>query len=130
MPRELKIKNILIKIDKTKDLLKEINVEKFIFPIFRPLQQLNDQKHDFNLDDFRQVLNNEKAKILSAIKTKNPTSIYHLAKLLNRDFRAVHKDIKILENFGFIKLLPEKKKNKKSLRPVLAIDKLNITIEI
>jgi predicted transcriptional regulator len=130
MPRELKIKNILIKIDKTRDLLKEINVEKFIFPIFRPLQQLNDQKHDFSVDDFRHVLSNEKAKILATIKSKNPTSIYGLAKLLNRDFKAVHKDIKILENFGFIKLLPEKIKNKKSLRPVIAINKLNITIEI
>ncbi len=48
----------------------------------------------------RSLLSNEKAKIIHAIKEKNPASIYILAKQLGRDFKAVRKDVKILEHFG------------------------------
>ena len=86
-------------------------------------------EYDFSgLQDLRQLLSNEKAKVLNTIKDKNPESIYQLAKLLGRDFKAVSHDVKILERFGFIELKPATKGKRKKLKPVMAIDSLQINI--
>lgn len=85
--------------------------------------------YDFSgLHDLRQILSNEKAKILNIIKNQNPDSIYKLAKILGRDFKAVSHDIKILERFGFIELKPETKGKRKRLKPIIAISNLQINI--
>jgi len=78
----------------------------------------------------RNILSNEKARILHVIKTKKPASIYELAKLLGRDFKAVRKDITTLEHFGIVKLVKTAKKGskRKSLAPVLNLDTLQINI--
>lgn len=84
---------------------------------------------DFSaLAELRKLLGNEKAKILNIIKNQNPSSIYDLSKLLKRDFKAVREDIKILEKFGFIELKAELDGKRKSLKPVLSLDSLQINI--
>ena len=91
---------------------------------------------EFNLKHLRQLLSDEKAKILYVIKTKKPVSIYALARILGRDFKAVSQDVRLLEHFGFILLKEEQDKKgkelsmRKRLRPVLNLDKLQISIEI
>jgi len=76
----------------------------------------------------RKLLSNEKAKILNTIKTQNPESIYHLAKILQRDFKAVSQDIKLLERFGLIELKPGTNGKRKKLKPIVVIDNLQINI--
>jgi predicted transcriptional regulator len=75
-------------------------------------------------------LSNEKARILYALKSEKPKSIYALAKILGRDFKSVRDDIKILERFGFIEFHSEKTGERESLMPVLIINKLQIIIDI
>jgi len=89
------------------------------------------KSHDFSdVKLLRNLLSNEKARILYALKTKKPKSIYGLAKLLGRDFKSVRDDIKVLERFGFIEFHAEKTGKRESLMPVLIIDKLQVIIEI
>ena len=78
----------------------------------------------------RNLLSNEKAKILHVIKQNKPSSIYLLAKQLGRDFKAVRKDVATLQHFGIIKLerVSKKDSKRKSLRPVLNLDSLQINI--
>ena len=76
----------------------------------------------------RSLLSNEKAKIIHTIQEKNPASIYVLAKQLGRDFKAVRKDLKVLEHFGVIKLVKTNNKKRTSLKPVLNLDSLQINI--
>ncbi|MDP2926075.1 MAG: HTH domain-containing protein [Nanoarchaeota archaeon] len=83
-----------------------------------------------DVSKLRHLLSNEKARLLHIAKTKQPESIYKLAKLLNRDFKAVRHDIKILEEFGFIELVTSNKKNRELLRPVVDADKVVITISL
>ena len=64
------------------------------------------------------------------IKTKKPSSIYELAKILNRGFKSVNDDVKLLQRFGFIDLIEEKVKNRKRLKPVINIDNITIKISI
>jgi len=85
--------------------------------------------YDFSgLLELRRLLSNEKAKVLNVIKNSNPDSMYKLAKILGRDFKAVSQDIRLLEKYGFIELKEETKGKKKKLKPVMIIDNLQINI--
>jgi predicted transcriptional regulator len=87
------------------------------------------KNYDFEgLSTLRNLLSNEKARILNVIKLKNPTSIYNLSKILERDFKSVSDDIKILERFGFIDLISEKTGKRERLKPVIVVDSINIEI--
>jgi predicted transcriptional regulator len=78
----------------------------------------------------RSILSNEKARILYLLKENKPSSIYGLAKLLKRDFKSVRENLLLLERFGFIEFVLEKKGRRESLRPVLSTDSLEIIINI
>ena len=80
--------------------------------------------------ELRQILSNEKARILHMIKIKKPESIYGLAKLLGRDFKAVREDIRLLEKFGFIELISSRKQGREHLMPVVDIDQVIIRVNL
>ncbi|MBT6690134.1 hypothetical protein HN903_03795 [archaeon] len=113
---------------KTKIRYVDINVNKENF-----VSKLIGEKksHDFSdVKLLRNLLSNEKSRILYVLKTQNPKSIYALAKLLGRDFKSVRDDIRVLERFGFIEFHSEKTGKREALKPVLIIDKLQIIIEV
>ena len=78
----------------------------------------------------RNLITNEKARILHIVKTKQPNSLYQLAKILGRDFKSVRQDLMVLEKFGFIEMIPIHKGKRETLKPVLALDILEIKIQI
>ena len=91
------------------------------------------EKQDYDFEGiaaFRQLLSNEKARILDTIKTKKPKSIYQLSKILGRNFKTVREDIKLLERFGFIELIEEKTKNRIRHKPEVVVDNLIVTIKL
>lgn len=97
------------------------------------LKRFRNEKEDYNFKDLailRQIFSNEKARMMNMIKSKNPSSIYQLAKLLGRDFKSVRDDLKLLEKFGFIELIPEKSKNRINHRPILTTTTINIIVKI
>jgi len=87
-------------------------------------------KKNSEISSLRHLLSNEKARLLYTIKTKQPASIYQLAKLLGRDFKAVRQDIKLLEEFGFIELISSHRNGRELLRPIVDADQLVITINL
>jgi len=89
-----------------------------------------EQEKVLSLEEFRQFLSNEKARILHLIAVKKPSSLYELAKLLKRDFKAVRQDVKLLEKMGLVKLVKEKKGRREKLKPQLAIERLEIIVEL
>ncbi len=87
--------------------------------------------YDFSgLKALRQLLSNEKARLLHVIKTQNPSSIYDLAKKLGRGFKSVNDDIKLLERFGFVELVEEKTKNRVRHKPEIVVDKVTVNLVI
>lgn len=78
----------------------------------------------------RQLLNPEKIRMLYTIKHEKPASVYFLAKLLNRDFKAVRQDLKVLEQNGFIKLEKIRVKNRLCSKPIIQVERINFSIEI
>ena len=101
--------------------------------IFSLIKDNKISKSDYNfegLSALRQLLNNEKARMLHVIKTQEPKSIYELAKKLKRNFKSVVEDIKLLERFGFIELVKEKTKKRVRHKPEIAVDEIVINVRI
>lgn len=92
--------------------------------------KIKGDKKNSDVANLRMLLSNEKAKLLHTCKTKQPESIYKLAKLLGRDFKAVRHDIKLLEQFGFIELVSSHKQGRERLRPLVDADQVVITINL
>ena len=107
-----------------------ITESKGAFSMFR--KPKNSKKgYDFEgILALRQLLSNEKARILHVIKTQKPKSIYDLAKKLDRGFKSVNDDIKLLERFGFIELIEEKTKNRIRHRPEIVVDTITIHLKV
>lgn len=119
----------MAKITKTRDIT--IVDEKGTFSTFFKKMTGENESYDFEgIHLLRQLLSNEKAKILYTLKTKKPTSIYNLAKILKRNFKSVNDDIKLLEKFGFIDLISEQTGKRERLKPVLVVDSIQINIQV
>ena len=87
--------------------------------------------YDFSgISALRQLLSNEKARLLHILKTSKPKSIYQLAKILGRNFKSVKEDIKLLERFGFIELIEEKTKSRIRHKPEIVVDNIAINIKL
>ena len=87
--------------------------------------------YDFSgISALRQLLSNEKARILDVIKTKKPKSIYELSKILGRNFKSVKEDIKLLERFSFIELVEERTKSRIRHKPEIVVDNIVVNIKL
>ncbi len=111
---------------------KEISITQSKGGIFLFKKQ-GDAKKDYNfkdISDLRQILSNEKARMLYVIKNQNPSSIYELARKLDRNFKSVSDDIAVLKKFGLVEIKEEYHKKRKKHRPSLVVDTLSITIRL
>ncbi len=72
-----------------------------------------------SVESFRKFMTIQKIELLTSIATQKPSSIYELAKMVDRDFAAVLRDCTGLEGTGFIKL-KETKDNKNTKIPALS----------
>ena len=115
---------------KTKTFEITIKESKGAFSIFKK-SGFSKKDFDFSgLSSLRQLLSNEKARILYVIKTQKPNSIYDLAKKLKRGFKSVNDDVKVLERFGFVELIQEKTKKRIRHKPEIVLEKLMINIKV
>ncbi len=107
-----------------------IRESKGVFSLLKK-SGVSKKEYDFEgISALRQLLSNEKARILHAIKQQKPRSIYDLAKKLDRGFKSVNDDVKLLERFGFIDLIEEKTKNRTRLRPEIIVDTITIHVKV
>jgi predicted transcriptional regulator len=111
---------------------REINIKesKGAFSLFKRTVR-GKEEYDFSgIYALRQLLNKEKIRLLNVIKTEKPSSLYDLAKKLNRSFKSVHDDIKLLERFGFVQIIEEKTNNRIRHKPKLLTDTITVNIKI
>ncbi|MEO5971443.1 MAG: hypothetical protein ABIQ95_16075 [Bdellovibrionia bacterium] len=79
--------------------------------------------------DYQKFMTEQKIAILATIISQKPTSIYHLAQVLDRDFGNVQRDCTALEAMGFI-TLEESGDTKGSKAPKLSFNYRRIVIEM
>jgi predicted transcriptional regulator len=97
------------------------------------VSRLKGEKKDIDfsdLKDLRNIITNEKGRILHTLKTKQPESIYQLAKLLKRDLKSIRTDVKALERFGFIEFVSKKTGKRISHKPVLVVDRMEFILKV
>jgi predicted transcriptional regulator len=51
------------------------------------------------------VITGARLELLNAIRSEKPKSIQELARFVDRDFKNVHQDVKLLAEFGLIELV-------------------------
>ena len=83
-----------------------------------------------NLDDLRKILTPERIRILQVIKNGKPNSIYELSKLLERDRSAVMRDLEFLNKLGFVEFKEERWKKRKSKKPIVPYDEIEVSIPV
>jgi len=59
-----------------------------------------------SVEAMRRVLTPSRLTLLHLIRTRHPRSITALAKLIHRDFKNIHADLKLLADLGLVHLEP------------------------
>lgn len=80
-----------------------------------------------NIQAFRKALTQKRLELLHAIKTEHPSSINHLARILQRDIKNVAADVRFLEQAG---LIDTTKKTSKEIAPHVTYDKILLEIAV
>lgn len=80
-----------------------------------------------NIQAFRKALTQKRLELLHAIKTEHPSSINHLARILQRDIKNVAADVRFLEQAG---LIDTKKETSKEIAPHVTYDKILLEIAV
>jgi len=105
-----------------------IKESKGAFSLFK---KQGKEGYDFSgISALRQLLSKEKARILDVIKNEKPSSLYDLAKKLERNFKSVHDDVTLLKRFGFIDIIEEKTNKRIRHKPIIIADTITIHIKI
>lgn len=76
-----------------------------------------------DVETARSIFTESRMKIIQLLKTKEPQSIYALAKLLKRDFKNVYDDVTFLNQLGIIGI-EESTTGRKKKKPILLCDKI------
>lgn len=80
-------------------------------------------------EDLRQIFNREKIRLICAIKDGAASSIYGLAKYLDRNFRSVYDDLKVLEQLDIVSFKKQYNGKKELLVPVLNCSEVQINVK-
>lgn len=91
-------------------------------------QKVKPQKGEYfeSLEAVRNLLTEKRLELWRAIRDEKPVSIHSLAKLVDRDFKSVHRDISVLVAVGLVEL---KRADKgPAQRPISLADQLRLDV--
>jgi predicted transcriptional regulator len=67
---------------------------------------------------------------MRTIRNRPPGSLYDLAKMVNRDFKNVQEDIRILERHGLVRISKEPRGKRKVKVPEVLFEEIALKIAI
>jgi predicted transcriptional regulator len=77
------------------------------------------------------LLTPNRLALLRAVRSRRPGSIYELAKLVNRDLKNVHDDLRLLARYGLVRMANGKGSGKRRVRvPQALFDQIELKIAI
>ena len=129
MPRkheEIKLKEIKIEVKPFREDAEEV------IEAFRKISEGKYVKEDKivveSIEDLRKMLTRERLKLLHAIKMREPRSIYELAKIVDRERKAVSIDLNILEKLGLIEFERREYRKRLIVTPRVVCDRIEVAI--
>lgn len=81
-----------------------------------------------SLDAVRVVLTDKRLELWRTIRDKKPASISALAGMVHRGFRAVYRDLLLLESLGLITFKKNKGKRGDLQAPISLVDELQLAV--
>ena len=117
----MKIKRIIIEIRPLKESLKEFA------ETFGKVKRKEKITHKYgigfsNIASFRKFFSKRRIELLHIVKHRKPKSIYQLAKLVDRRYKNVYDDVKLLEKLDLI--------TRKNHRVGVDFNKLSVELEV
>jgi predicted transcriptional regulator len=87
--------------------------------------------HFSSIEAARNLLTRNRLALLRAIRAQHPGSIYELAKAMSRDLKNVQQDLRILEEYGLIRMSPVRRVGKRLVKvPETPFDGITLKIAI
>jgi predicted transcriptional regulator len=83
-----------------------------------------------SIEAARNFLTRERLSLMHTIRTRHPTSLYELAKMVKRDFKNVQEDIATLERHGLIRVSKEPRGKRKVKVPEVLFEEIALKIAI
>jgi predicted transcriptional regulator len=83
-----------------------------------------------SIEAARNFLTRERLALLRAIRIRRPSSLYELAKMVDRDFKNVQEDIRILQHHGLVRIAKEPRGKRKVKVPHVPFDEIALRIAI
>ena len=80
--------------------------------------------------NFLRGINAEVVSGLMMAHMISPEDLLFLAKKLERGFKSVNDDVKLLKRFGFVDLIKERENNRDRYRPEIIVDTVTINIRV
>jgi predicted transcriptional regulator len=126
----MRIKNVVIGIKSVENVLKD--AQDILEKIERggKVKKRKAGVYFENLEVMRKAITTERLRILKIIKEKHPSSIYELAKLLNRNLKNVSDDVHYLAELGLIELEKAKSNGREKTMPIVNYDKILLEIPV
>ena len=118
----MKVKKIKVQIKSLDDVLDNfVNVAKKV----QKGTKVKPQKGVYlaDVETARAIFTESRLKIIHILKSKEPKSIYALAKLLQRDFKNVYEDVSFLAELGIL-VIEESKTGRRQKKPTLVCDSI------
>ena len=81
-----------------------------------------------SLDAIRVILTDKRLELWRTIRDQKPDSISTLAKTVKRGFRAVYRDLQLLEGLGLITFKKTKGKRGDLQAPISLVDELQLAV--
>lgn len=82
-----------------------------------------------NLATFRRALTEKRLEMLHVIKEKHPSSVYELAKTLDRDIKNVTVDLEYLKKIGLVRIKRSKEKRERVI-PEVNYDAIKLLVTV
>src|SRR5712691_11649141 len=83
-----------------------------------------------SIEAARNFLTRERLALLRTIRSRHPSSLYELAKIVDRDFKNVQEDIQILERHGLVQIAKEPRGRRKVKVPRVTFDEIALRIAL
>jgi len=96
----------------------------------RRLQKKSDEVGFTSIEAARNFLTRERLALMRMIRTRHPGSLYELAKMVERDFKNVQEDIRILERHGLVRISKEPRGKRKVKVPQVLFEEIALKIAI
>ena len=125
----MKVKNVILGIKSVEDMLGEAREVMTRLERGKKVGKKNAGIYFENLETMRKAITEERLRILKAIKRSHPSSIYKLAKLLNRNIKNVSDDVHYLAELGLIEL-EKTKDGREKTTPIVNYDKILLEIPV